>query len=433
MIATVSIVAITCIAIILSILFFPKIRLGKFSFDTYWVVSLAGATILLAFRLIDPKETLNAIVADSEINPLKILVLFISMTLISVYLDETGFFCYLASVVLKRAKTDQRKLLLALYVIVSLLTIVTSNDIIILSFTPLICYFAKNAKIDPMPYLFSEFVAANTWSMTLVIGNPTNIYLATAYLIPFLSYTGTMLLPTIASGLVSLSLLFFLYRKKLAAPICAEEECETVKDKTGMIVGLVHLAVCTLLLAVGSYANLPMWIVSLVAAMSLFLWVIGRSLVGKRKPTELIRCLKRAPWQLIPFVLSMFVMILALSAHGVTQDFSRWLGEGFVCFKYGVASFFISNVINNIPMSVLFSSVLESLQGQAQLQAVYATIVGSNIGAFFTPIGALAGIMWSSILKKHDLKFSFLDFVKTGGLIAIPSLAVSLGALALIV
>lgn len=58
---------------------------------------------------------------------------------------------------------------------VAILTIFTSNDIVILTFTPFICYFSKNAKINPIPYLVAEF-AATTYSMMLIIGNPTNIY-----------------------------------------------------------------------------------------------------------------------------------------------------------------------------------------------------------------------------------------------------------------
>ena len=118
----------------------------------------------------------------------KILVLFISMTLLSIFLDELGFFRFLASVALKRAGKNQFKLFFLLYATVSVLTVFTSNDIIILSFTPFVCYFAKNARINPLPYLAAEFVAANTWSMALIIGNPTNIYLVTAAGGDFSSY-----------------------------------------------------------------------------------------------------------------------------------------------------------------------------------------------------------------------------------------------------
>ena len=75
---------------------------------------------------------------------------------------------------------------------VAILTIFTSNDIVILTFTPFICYFSKNAKINPIPYLVAEFAAANTYSMMLIIGNPTNIYLATSASIDFISYFNTI-------------------------------------------------------------------------------------------------------------------------------------------------------------------------------------------------------------------------------------------------
>ncbi|MEG1535559.1 MAG: ArsB/NhaD family transporter, partial [Clostridia bacterium] len=60
---------------------------------------------------------------------------------------------------------------------------------------------------------------------------------------------------------------------------------------------------------------------------------------------------------------------------------------------------------------------------------VFASVIGSNIGAFLTPVGALAGIMWSSILRHNGIKFSFVDFLKYGFAIAIPTLLASLGGL----
>ena len=102
------------------------------------------------------------------------------MTVLSVFLDEVGFFGYIAAFALKKAGRSRKRLFFYLYITVSVLTVFTSNDIIILTFTPFICYFAKSAKIDPVPYLFAEFIAANTWSMALIIGNPTNIYISSA-------------------------------------------------------------------------------------------------------------------------------------------------------------------------------------------------------------------------------------------------------------
>ena len=212
---TITISALTCIAMICAVLFFPKIKLGGLRIGSYWVITLAGAAALLLTGSVDISTVGGALFANTAINPLKILVLFISMTVLSIFLDELGFFRYLASATLRRAGKSQLKLFILLYVTVSVLTVFTSNDIIILSFTPFICYFAKNARISPMPYLAAEFVAANTWSMALIIGNPTNIYLVTAAGGDFVSHLQVMLLPTVASGAVACALLFLIFKNKL--------------------------------------------------------------------------------------------------------------------------------------------------------------------------------------------------------------------------
>ena len=429
MLLSIIICSVTCVVMILSILLFPKIKIGKISIDTYWIVTLVGAAILLACGQADIVTVGKALISDTAINPLKILVLFVSMTVLSIFLDELGFFQYLAGVVLKKAKTRQTKLFLYLYLTVSVLTVFTSNDVIILSFTPFICYFAKNAKINPTPYLAAEFVAANTWSMALMIGNPTNIYLSTACGIDFLGYLKISIVPTVLSGLVAFLALYLLFRKKLAAPIEGEAETVEIKDKLSLWVGIVHLAVCTVLLAIGSYINLEMWLVSLCAVGSLFIISGVIAIVRRQKPVALLGCLKRAPYQLVPFVISMFVLIVVLNEQGVTAAIGNLLGDSLPVLKYGVTSFLASNLINNIPMSVLFSSIIESTGGAVGLPAVFATIIGSNIGALFTPIGALAGIMWSNILNKHGVKFGYLDFLKIGATVAIPTLITALGSL----
>lgn len=418
--------AITCLMMIVGVLFIPKIKIFKFKIDSYWLFTLIGAFVVVLVSGVDFKVVLNSLTADTSINPIKILVLFISMTVLSLFLDELGFFRYLANVTLKNSKASQLRLFFYLYVTVSILTVFTSNDVIILSFTPFICYFAKHAKINPIPYLAAEFIAANTWSMALVVGNPTNIYLATAYGVNFLDYLKVMIIPTIFAGITAFAILFSANKNKLKTPIFGTYEDVVIEDKFSLVVGIVHLAVCTIMLAVSSYLDIEMWLVSLVAVLSLFIWVFIIGLVKKIPPRHISACIKRAPWQLIPFVLSMFVMIIALESKGVTTLINGFLGEKYAIYKYGFASFFSANIINNIPMSALFCSVISPLEGAVQTQAVFASIVGSNLGAFFTPIGALAGIMWSSILSEHHLSFKYLDFLKMGVTVAIPTLIVTL-------
>ncbi len=419
--------AATCLVMILGVLFFPKIRLGRIHIDSYWAVVLLGTAVLLLCGQTDVKAIGRALIENSAVNPLKILVLFLCMTVLSVFLDELGFFRALAGFALRHAHSGQKRLFFSLYCMVAVLTVFTSNDVIVLSFTPFICYFAGEAKIDPLPYLAAEFVAANTWSMALIIGNPTNIYLATAFGVDFASYFLVMILPTVAAGGVSLLALYLLFRKKLSLPILGHAERDTVSDRPALVIGLVHLGACTLLLAVSSYIGVEMWIVALAAAGSLFVCNGVLALVRRKKPRALLGCVRRAPWQLIPFLLGMFIMTEALAMQGTTAAIGTALKTEFPVPVYGALSFAASNLINNIPMSVFFSSMIGA--SDAGLGAVYATVVGSNLGAFFTPIGALAGLMFSSILAGHGVKFGYKDFLKLGVCVALPALAAALGVL----
>lgn len=416
---------------ILSILFFPTVRIGRVTVSTYWMVALVGAAVLLSCRFLTVDEAVKGLLKDGSINPVKILVLFLSMTALSIFLDEVGFFRYLASLAFEKSGSSQKKMFFILYITVSVLTVFTSNDIIILTFTPFICYFAKNAKISPLPYLFAEFVAANTWSMALIIGNPTNIYIATAAGIAFLEYFLVMAVPTLFSSLTSLLILYLLFRKKLQEPILAAGVTPgRIADKTNLWLGLIHLAACTALIIISAYIDIEMWLITAAFAISLFICISVSCLFRKKRPYELGRTIKKLPYELIPFVIFMFVIVSALEKFGVTSYIVSLFREGLEVIKYGFSSFVTANLINNIPMSVLFESITRGM-GQETLGATYAAIIGSNLGALLTPIGALAGIMWLSILKKLDVKVSFMQFVRYGALISIPTLAVALGTLML--
>lgn len=421
------IAGLVCVALVLTVLTNPSINIGKYHIRIfYWTAPVLGSIALLLFRLLPLPVMWEGLTSSGSINPLKILTLFISMTTLSIYLDEVGFFSYIAGISLKFAKTSQLRLFCVLFLLVSVLTVFTSNDIIILTFTPFICYFSKKAEIDPMPYLFGEFVAANTWSMMLIIGNPTNIYLATANGIGFGTYTAHMLLPTLFAGITAFLLLLMIFRKPLSQPISIKEEKPAIRDKGLVIIGLLHLVFCTILLILSSYIGLEMWYITLGFAVSLFLCVTIYKKKKGVKERVLLHTIMRAPWELIPFVLSMFLLVLTLDRYQVTTIISDFFGTDHLVWKYGIASFLSANVMNNIPMSVAFSSIVSHLPEADRLPAAYASIIGSNIGAYFTPLGALAGIMWFGILNKMGIPFSFRKYISYGIRISIPVLIATL-------
>ena len=169
-----------------------------------------------------------------------------------------------------------------------------------------------------------------------------------------------------------------------------------------------------------------MWIISAVCAGSLLLFMLIYSIFVKTNFAHVKETITRLPYQLIPFFLSMFVIVVALNTQGISEALANALGNKNTIWVYGFSSFLSSNLINNIPMSILFANLTSSLSEATYLQGIYASIIGSNIGAFLTPIGALAGIMFSGLVNKNNIRFSFLDFIKYGAIISIPVLTVIL-------
>ena len=427
---TIVISLLTIISLIGLIIFKPSFKIKGKEIQTFWIVSLIGALLLIIFQEIKLTEIKDVFFSDASINPIKILVLFITISFLSIALDEAGFFRKCAVIATKVTKGSQFKLFLSLMTVISILTVFTSNDIVILTFTPFICYFAKHIRISPIPYLIGEFVFANTWSMMLIIGNPTNIYLASSFDIDFLSYFKVLWLPTILAGLTALGVILFLFRKPLRKKmIIDEDEIEVKLNPFITTMGIIHLGLCTVLLAISSYIDLEMWFVCLAFAVSLFVILLVYTIIKKEEVLK--NSLRRLPYNLIPFILSMFIIVSSLSKCGVIEKIAEILDSvsktsDSTILTYGVSSFLSCNILNNIPMSVMFEKVITSSNMLFMEEKLFSSIIASNIGAYFTPLGALAGIMWMSILKKSGLKFGFKEFLKYGMILSPVVLIVAL-------
>lgn len=400
------------IGMLICIIKYPKLTIKEHSFDTFYLAPLIGAILLLVIPLFDKTDLFDVLKSNTSVNPLKILVLFISISVISISLDTSGFFSYLASRFIKRYKSSQIKLFISLYFLIALITIFTSNDIVILTFTPFILYLAKKGGINPIPYLVMEFVSGNTYSILLEIGNPTNIYLSSVYNIDFLEYIKVMIIPTLIIGISSILGLLVIFRKDLKKEIeVFELDDSKINDKVIFISSLSTLIIVIILMAISNIINIEMWIITLVFACVLTIIIFIYGLFKKRNYLKFIYI--RIPYTLIPFILSMFVIVMALDKTNLFTSLTSILtsnnNEFVTAILYLLSSIAAVNVINNIPMTLAYSKILNS-----SLINVYSVIISSNIGALLMPEGALAGIMWNSMLRKNEIKYSFKDFLING-------------------
>ena len=146
--------------------------------------------------------------------------------------------------------------------------------------------------------------------MLLIVGNPTNIYIASCFGTDFLTYISEMAIPTAFAGLTSFIMLFILFRKQLAVKITPEETTVSpIKFKALLIIGVIHLSVCTLILSIASYIGIEMWYVSFLAMLSLCVCTLIYCIIKRESPLILLMAAERIPFQLIPFVMSMFIML----------------------------------------------------------------------------------------------------------------------------
>lgn len=403
-----SLLAISALGMFGFLILKPEITIRKVHLSTFYWAPTLGAILALIFGLVNYQDLWASLTASRAINPFEILILFFSMTYLSLVLDESGFFAYLASRVASSARHNQFQLFIFLYLLVSVLTIFTSNDIIILTFTPFLILLAKNAKIDSLPYLVSEFVAANTWSMLLLIGNPTNIYLAENAAISFGDYFLTMWPAALLGGSASFALMLLMFHRRLSTPIEATNKISALKDSLLAYVAGAILLLTLVAMAFSDLFSFPLWLISLLGAILLMVFVAFRAIKTK-KSILYMEPIRRLPYSIVPFILSMFVIVVTLKEQGALTWFASFLEEGNSYLTVGLTSYFLTNVLNNIPMSVLYAELFNSVNASRTM--VYLAIISSNVGAFFSPVGALAGVMWGRIIKNEGLSFSFKNWL----------------------
>lgn len=147
----------------------PKIPLNL---TTAPILAIA---ILWAAQCLNATVIRNGIVGTDGVKPYNILILFFSLAYMAITLDITGILRAAAFWVSNRGGNNGWKLYFYFYVMLTLVSILLGNDPVILSGTAFLVYYTKVAKLNETAWVMAEFAAANTASMVLFVGNPTNV------------------------------------------------------------------------------------------------------------------------------------------------------------------------------------------------------------------------------------------------------------------
>ncbi|KMT23094.1 ArsB/NhaD family transporter [Clostridium cylindrosporum] len=363
----------------------------------------------------------------------------ISIMIISLVLDDIGFFKWSALTMVLTSEGNKFKLFLNLIILGSLISVFFNNDGAILILTPIIYEAMKSLGLtyrETIPFLFACGYIADTASVPLVVSNLANIVAADTLSIDFTYYLSKMIIPGIVI-IVSVSVTMFInYRKELTGyykttNIINPDDC--VKDWSIFNSGIFTLLLVIVGYFIGGLYRIPVSIISTLGA--LFLLAQGY----RRKTVKINGILKKAPWSILIFVLSMYLIVYGLYINGlnvVMYNIMQFLNNKsvlVVSLLYGIISTIAACFMNNLP-SVMVGSIAVNdslLNGVTREIISFANVIGSDVGAKITPIGSLATIMWIGILSQRGIKISFKEYTITSLKIIVPPLLIGLIVLAI--
>lgn len=364
---------------------------------------------------------------------------FVAVIIISLLLDEAGFFEWAALHFARWGGGQGSKLFAFIVLLGAAVSALFANDGAALILTPIVMAMLVALGFSPVATLAFVMAAgfiADTASLPLIVSNLVNIVSADFFKIGFNEYATVMVPVNIAAVLSSLAVLMLFFRRDIPATYDLAQlkrPADAIRDRPTFRAGWVVLA----LLLVGFFALEPLGVpVSVVAGAgaALLLAVAARgSVISTRK------VLHGAPWQIVVFSLGMYLVVYGLRNAGLTDDIASLLnifaqgGVWGAAMGTGLLSALLSSVMNNMPTVLIGALSIEAstASGAVKEAMIYANVIGCDLGPKITPIGSLATLLWLHVLAKKGTTIGWGYYFKVGAVLTVPVLLVTLAALAL--
>ena len=364
---------------------------------------------------------------------------FIAIIIISLLLDEAGFFKWAALHIAYWGGGKGRSLFVLTVLLGAVVAALFANDGAALILTPIVMAMLLALGFNApatLAFVMAAGFIADVASLPLVVSNLVNIVSSDFFKIGFNRYAAVMMPVNIVAVLVALVVLLLYFRRDIPASYNAAvlpQPHEAIKDVATFRMGWVVLA----LLLVGFFGLEPTGVpVSATAAVcaALLLAVAARGRV-----ISVGRVLRGAPWQVVVFSLGMYLVVYGLRNQGLTAylttllDFFATGGVWGAAFGAGLMAALLSSLMNNMPTVLIGALSIDASQatGAVREAMIYANVIGCDLGPKITPIGSLATLLWLHVLAGKGVRISWGYYFKVGCVLTIPVLLATLAALAL--
>ena len=363
---------------------------------------------------------------------------FIAVIVISLLLDEAGFFEWAALHVARWGGGTGRGLFACIVLLGAAVSALFANDGAALILTPIVLAMLVALGFSPaatLAFVMAAGFIADTASLPLIVSNLVNIVSADFFKIGFADYASVMVPVNIASVLASLAVLLLYFRRDIPARYDMAQlkaPRDAIRDPATFKAGWVVLV----LLLVGFFGVEPLGVpVSAVAAVGAVLLLA----VAARGPIDTRKVLKGAPWQIVVFSLGMYLVVYGLRNAGLTDQLASLLdvfarsGVWGAALGTGFLTAILSSVMNNMPTVLIGALSIDAsgATGVVKEAMIYANVIGCDLGPKITPIGSLATLLWLHVLSKKGITIAWGAYFKVGIVLTVPVLAITLAALAI--
>jgi arsenical pump membrane protein len=342
---------------------------------------------------------------------------FVAIIIMTLILDEAGFFDYIASKILRLGNRLGKAfvLLLLLDAVVSALF---ANDGAALVMTPIATSIISRSRIDErskIVFMLGIGFVADTASLPFIISNLVNIIDATYFNISFLLYAEYMIFPFIISVIVSVVLYYFLLVRTTDKNQELPSFQPTINDQLLVKLGFPFIAILVLAYFLTSFVEIPVAMVAIPAAT--LLGIIAK----RRKKIDVYKVVREAPWQIVLFSLGMYIVVFGMGKQGVTNFLASTvstlysLPSPFNVIMEGLLFAFTAAIMNNLPSVMINSLAINATHSTNQFLLALVNVISNDIGPKFTPIGSLATLLWIySLERKHGVKIPLRIYVYLG-------------------
>lgn len=335
---------------------------------------------------------------------LRTIGLLLGMMILVAMLEPTGFFQYIAVMAGRFSKGKPVRLLVLLGTTTSLLSMFLDNVTTVVLIAPVTILICEILGMNPSPLLISEALLSNTGGVATLIGDPPNVLIASASGLTFNDFLTHSLPVILIVWLVTLVLLQYLFRRKLAIipknldAIFSLDPSAALDDKKSAQRILIVLACAITLFFLQKVLGISPAFIAILAASVSLIWV----------QPDVPKMLEKIEWSVLGFFIALFVLVGGLESAGVLEEVAKVVALAgnanplvlSVSLLWLVAG--LSAVVDNIPITIAFIPVIQGL-GTSGINITplwWALAFGAGLGGNGTIIGSTANVVVSSLSER---------------------------------